>query len=109
MAVPVALVLLVPDSRLCAVVGLLVLVTAVALDAQAREQLLADARLLVQANVARGYLASPALQRARQFGPLRGTPAFESLMVDAEGGRLRALDAFRNAGGEKLLGSREPR
>ena len=35
-AVPVALVLLVPDSRLCAVVGLLVLVTAVALDAQAR-------------------------------------------------------------------------
>jgi hypothetical protein len=49
------------------------------------------------------------LQRAPQFDALRGTPAFESLILDAEGGRLRALEAFRKAGGEKLLGRREPR
>jgi len=59
--------------------------------------------------ITRGYLASPVLRRARQFDALRGTPAFESLVVDAEGGRMRALDAFRRAGGERLLGRREPR
>ena len=63
----------------------------------------------LERGVARGYLASPVLQRARQFDPLRGTPAFESLVADAEAGRLRALDAFRGAGGERLLGRRDPR
>jgi hypothetical protein len=63
----------------------------------------------LERGVGSGYLASPVLQRAPQFDALRGTPAFESLMVDAEGGRLRALEAFRNAGGETLLGRREPR
>lgn len=38
-----------------------------ALDVQAREQLLADARLLVQANVARGYLALRALDTERDI------------------------------------------
>lgn len=40
---------------------------AAALDVQAREQLLADARLLVQANVARGYLALRALDAERDI------------------------------------------
>ena len=44
---------------------------AAALDVQAREQLLADARLLVQANVARGYLALRALDAERDI--VRGT------------------------------------
>ncbi|MCE4538720.1 efflux transporter outer membrane subunit [Pelomonas sp. P7] len=40
---------------------------AAALDVQAQEQLLADARLLVQANVARGYLALRALDTEREI------------------------------------------
>ena len=35
---------------------------------------------------------------------LRGTPAFDSLVNDAEAGRPRALAAFRQAGGARLLG-----
>jgi hypothetical protein len=31
-------------------------------------------------------------------------PAFQTLLADAEAGRQRALDAFREAGGEVLLG-----
>jgi serine/threonine protein kinase/tetratricopeptide (TPR) repeat protein len=61
---------------------------------------------LLERGVERGYLASPVLKRAPQFDPLRGTPAFESLLADAEACRLRALDAFRDAGGERLLGPR---
>jgi hypothetical protein len=63
----------------------------------------------LERGVGSGYLASPVLRRARQFDALRGMPAFESLVVDAEAGRLRALEAFRSAGGERLLGRREPR
>jgi multidrug efflux system outer membrane protein len=44
---------------------------AAALDVQAREQLLVDARLLVQANVARGYLALRALDAERDI--VKGT------------------------------------
>ena len=61
----------------------------------------------LERGVDRGYLASPVLKRASQFDPLRGTPAFESLVTDAEALRLRALDAFRAAGGERLLGRRD--
>ena len=63
----------------------------------------------LERGVERGYLASPVLKRAPQFDPLRGTPAFESLVADAEASRLRALDAFRAAGGERLLGRRDLR
>ena len=59
---------------------------------------------LLERGVDRGYLASPVLKRAPQFDPLRGTPAFESLIADAEALRLRAREAFRGAGGERLLG-----
>ena len=58
----------------------------------------------LERGIDRGYLASPVLQRAPQFDPLRGTPAFEALAADAEALRLRALEAFRSAGGERLLG-----
>ena len=39
----------------------------------------------LERGIDRGYLASPVLKRAPQFDPLRGTPAFESLVADAEG------------------------
>ncbi|HEX5216402.1 MAG TPA: protein kinase [Vicinamibacterales bacterium] len=63
----------------------------------------------LERGVERGYLAAPVLKRAPQFDPLRGTPAFESLLADAEARRQRALHAFREAGGERLLGRRDAR
>jgi hypothetical protein len=44
------------------------------------------------------------LRAARHFDPLRGEPAFEALLEQAEAGRANALAAFREAGGERLLG-----
>jgi serine/threonine protein kinase/tetratricopeptide (TPR) repeat protein len=52
----------------------------------------------------RGYFAAPALTGRPQFVALRGNPAFESLVADAEAGRVRAQAAFRDAGGARLLG-----
>jgi hypothetical protein len=54
--------------------------------------------------VARGYAVAPTLAGSRQFDPLRSDPAFEALLVEAEAGRRRALGAFREAGGTRLLG-----
>jgi eukaryotic-like serine/threonine-protein kinase len=54
--------------------------------------------------VSRNYFVSPTLARARQFDPLRDNPRFQSLLADAEAGRQLALQAFRDAGGDKLLG-----
>ncbi len=54
--------------------------------------------------VARGYFPVVTLRRWPQFDALRDVPAFQTLLADAEAGRQRALDAFREAGGEVLLG-----
>jgi serine/threonine protein kinase/tetratricopeptide (TPR) repeat protein len=59
----------------------------------------------LQRAVAKGYFVAPTLSRARQFDVLRGDPAFRALLADAEAGRQRALAAFREAGGERLLGT----
>lgn len=63
---------------------------AAALDVQAREQLLADARLLVQANVARGYLALRALDAER--GLVRDTVAAYGETLSLTEKRARAGD-----------------
>jgi eukaryotic-like serine/threonine-protein kinase len=55
--------------------------------------------------VAKGYFVAPTLARAPQFDALRGTAAFTALLAKAEEGRARALDAFRQGGGERLLGT----
>ena len=57
--------------------------------------------------VAKGYFAAPTLVRSRHFDPLRSNPVFRDLLADAQAGRDRALAAFREAGGERLLG-RQP-
>lgn len=63
---------------------------AAALDALAREQLLADARLLVQANVARGYLALRALDTERDI--VRDTVAAYGETLSLTEKRARAGD-----------------
>jgi hypothetical protein len=59
----------------------------------------------LQRAVAKGYFVSPTLSNSRQFDALRGTPAFQMLLAEADAGRQRALAAFRDAGGERLLGA----
>jgi tetratricopeptide (TPR) repeat protein len=53
--------------------------------------------------VERGYFPAITLRKAPQFDALRDDPAFRTLLADAEAGRQRARDAFREAGGERLL------
>jgi len=54
--------------------------------------------------VEKGYFVAPTLAGSRHFDALRGDPGFEEVLAMAEGGRDRALAAFREAGGERLLG-----
>jgi hypothetical protein len=58
----------------------------------------------LQRAVARGYSAAPTLADSRHFDPLRSSPLFMSTQADAEAGRRHAVVAFREAGGERLLG-----
>lgn len=60
---------------------------------------------LLRRGVARGYYPLATLARSRQFDALRGDPGFKAIVAEAAAGRDRALAAFRNAGGERLLGS----
>jgi len=57
----------------------------------------------LQRAIARGYSVVPTLTGWPQFNALRGLPAFQTMLADAEAGRQRALAAFREAGGELLL------
>ena len=59
----------------------------------------------LQRGVAKGYYPVATLASRSQFDALRGDPAFIALQADAAAGRQRALEAFRDAGGERLLGS----
>jgi hypothetical protein len=54
--------------------------------------------------VARGYFVAATLSDSRAFDPLRSVPAFQALLLEAEAGHQRTLAAFREAGGEQLLG-----
>jgi len=54
--------------------------------------------------VAKGYFAAPTLAGHRQFDALRGDAAFEDVLAQAQAGRQRALAAFLESGGERLLG-----
>jgi TolB-like protein len=58
----------------------------------------------LQSAVAKGYSVAPTLSGAPAFDALRGDPRFQALVAQAEQDRLRALAAFREAGGERLLG-----
>jgi len=63
----------------------------------------------VQRAVAKGYFAAPTLAQSRHFDAVRSDPTFSAALAEAEAGRERALAAFREAGGERLLGQRAAR
>jgi tetratricopeptide (TPR) repeat protein len=54
--------------------------------------------------IPKGYFAAPTLANSRQFDALRTNPVFQELLAHAEAGRQRALTAFREADGHRLLG-----
>jgi non-specific serine/threonine protein kinase len=56
--------------------------------------------------VAKGYSVLSTLQHSHEFDALRGDAGFKALLADAAAGRDRAVTAFREAGGNRLLGSR---
>jgi eukaryotic-like serine/threonine-protein kinase len=55
--------------------------------------------------VAKGYFVAPTLASAPAFDEIRGSAAFQALLGEAEAGRDKALSAFRDGGGEQLLGA----
>ena len=57
----------------------------------------------MQQAVAGGYFPAATLAEQPHFDALRDQPAFQTLLADAEAGRRVALDAFRAAGGDRLL------
>ena len=59
----------------------------------------------IQRAVTKGYFVEHTLRMATQFDPLRGTTEFQALMQVAESGRQQALASFREAGGDRLLGT----
>jgi hypothetical protein len=69
-------------------------------DVGAHEQGLSFLRRAVD----KGYYVADTLARSRHFDGLRGDPGFKEVLALAEAGRDRALAAFREAGGERLLG-----
>jgi len=58
----------------------------------------------VRRAVAKGYCVAPTLSGSRSFDALRRDPAFQEVLAEAEMGRQQALAAFRESGGERLLG-----
>jgi serine/threonine protein kinase/tetratricopeptide (TPR) repeat protein len=60
----------------------------------------------VKRAIERGYYVAQTLERRTQFDAVRDRPAFKSILAAAQEGRARSLAAFRDAGGERLLGRR---
>jgi serine/threonine protein kinase/tetratricopeptide (TPR) repeat protein len=54
--------------------------------------------------VDKGYFVATTLSEGRHFDPLRERPEFQRLLAEAVAGRDQALAAFRDHGGERILG-----
>ena len=64
----------------------------------------AEGLVYIRRAVEGGYYASLTLERNRHFDALRSDSTFRDVQATAEVGRQRALAAFRDHGGERLLG-----
>jgi serine/threonine protein kinase/tetratricopeptide (TPR) repeat protein len=60
----------------------------------------------IERSVARGYYVVSSMERRTQFDAVREQPRFQAVLAAAREGRTRSLAAFRDAGGERLLGRR---
>jgi serine/threonine protein kinase/tetratricopeptide (TPR) repeat protein len=58
----------------------------------------------VKRAVSKGYFVAPTLASSPAFNAVRDDPAFQAIVAEAEAGRAAALEAFREAGGGRLLG-----
>jgi adenylate cyclase len=58
----------------------------------------------LQRVVARGYFPAATLASSAQFDRLRSDFAFQKVLAEAVAGRQKALNTFRETGGERLLG-----
>ena len=59
---------------------------------------------LLRRAVENGYFAATTLTKSAHFDAMRDDPRFESLLAESVAGRDKALAAFREGGGERLLG-----
>jgi len=59
----------------------------------------------LQRAVSKGYYVVPTLSTSPQFDGVRREPDFRAVLAEAKEGRRRALAAFRDAGGERLIGA----
>jgi hypothetical protein len=55
--------------------------------------------------VSKGYYVVTTLQQSREFESLRDDSTFHAIVLEAAQGRDRARTAFRENGGDRLLGS----
>jgi len=61
----------------------------------------------MQRAIAKAYFPVQTLT-LKQFDKIRNEPAFRAVVAEADEGRRKALAAFRDAGGERLLGGASP-
>jgi tetratricopeptide (TPR) repeat protein len=54
--------------------------------------------------IGKGYFVAATLASRPHFDGVRDHPGFQAVLAEAEAGRDRALEAFRDAGGDRLLG-----
>ena len=64
----------------------------------------AEGLVYLRRAIDKGYSVVPTLTGDRRFDALRDDPGFRAILADAERAREQALVAFRDAGGNRLLG-----